>query len=147
MTQDAFHHSSIVLSQGSRLRTRTSRTLYLWKCCWSKSVTRRGRCVASRCCWCECFSWCFFTPLTPLECLASHPGCELSSKADPDGEEASSSEPRHQRRVPDQVRLLPHSAGTQQRVWTQQLSHGQVLLAALQSDKDRIPPNADEWPD
>ncbi len=32
--------------QESCLRTvRMSRTLCLWRCCWSKSVTRRGRCV------------------------------------------------------------------------------------------------------
>lgn len=78
---------------------------------------------------------------------SSCPGCELSGESGPYRQKAGSSEPRHRCWSSGQARLLPHPTGSQQRVWTQQLSHGQILLAALQSIEDRIPPSTDERPD
>lgn len=74
-------------------------------------------------------------------------GCELSGEAGPHREEAGSSEPRHGCWSPGQAGLRPLPAGPQQRVRTQQLSHGQVLLTAVQSVEARIPPNTDQRPD
>lgn len=44
--QVLFFCCCVFFFQGNYLRTvRTSRTLCLWRFCWSKFVTRRGRCV------------------------------------------------------------------------------------------------------
>lgn len=58
----------------------------------------------------------FFRTEIQLKCLSSCPGCELSGEAGPYREEAGSSEPRYRRRSPGQAGLLPHPAGSQQRV-------------------------------
>lgn len=81
---------------------------------------------------------------TKFPFLASCVGRELSGEAGPYGKEASPSEPRHERRGPGQAELLPLPAGSQQRVWTQQLSHGQILFAALQSVTTRASTNTDQ---
>lgn len=71
-------------------------------------------------------------------------GCKLSSEAGPYREKAGSPEPRHECWSPGKARLFSLPAGPQQRIWTQQLSHGEVLLATLQSVKARIPSHTDQ---
>lgn len=132
----------VLFLQENRLRiARTSRRPFLWRSCWLKCATRRGRLVSG-------FGTILVVPAPGVAQVPSvmvlFAGCQLSGETGPNGEEAGPSEPRPERRSSGQSGLPPHPAGPQQRVRTQQLPHGQVLLSALQSIETRMLQRTDE---